>query len=219
LIGTSLRYLAVISFPVHLGLAAIAGPVMWISYGAKYSEAVPALAIAACLGIPKAFLLPVQASLLSWERQDLIIRWGLISGALNLVLDFELIPRYGAIGAAFANGTTQAFSALVLWLAAIHLLKVRVPILPLAKTALISAAMAIVVRLAISRVSAIPAVILATIIGAVVYIILLRVARVLGPGDHDRMLDLKRRIPSSVAGIFEASLNWLIPARVSGLIE
>jgi len=65
LIGASVRYLALISFPVHLGLAAIAAPVMLMIYGHKYSEAVPALIVAACLGIPKAFLLPVQALLAS----------------------------------------------------------------------------------------------------------------------------------------------------------
>jgi len=126
LIGASVRYLALISFPIHLGLAAIAGPVMWMIYGHKYAGAVPALTVAACLGIPKAFLLPVQALLASWERQDLIIRWGLVAGALNLILDFTLIPRYGAVGAAYANGTAQTFSVLALWLAAVGLLKVRV---------------------------------------------------------------------------------------------
>ena len=93
LISASVRYLALISFPIHLGLAAIAAPVMWIIYGNKYSGAVPALMVSACLGIPKAFLLPVQALLASWERQDLIIRWGLVAGALNIALDFGLIPR------------------------------------------------------------------------------------------------------------------------------
>ena len=66
----------------------------------------------------------MQTSLASWERQDLIIRWGLISGVLNVALDFALIPKYGAVGAALANGTTQTFSALALWVVAVRLLKV-----------------------------------------------------------------------------------------------
>jgi O-antigen/teichoic acid export membrane protein len=190
---------------------------MWIIYGPKYSGAVPALIVAACLGIPKAFLLPAQASLSSWERQDLIIRWGLISAVLNLALDFALIPRYGAIGAVLANGATQAFLALMLWLAAVDMLKACVPAIPLAKTALISAAMAVIVRLATSRVPAIPAAIVAVIMGAAVYLILLRVTRVLSPDDSGRMLHLKRRVPSSAGRIFEASLHWLIPMPVSSV--
>jgi O-antigen/teichoic acid export membrane protein len=210
LVGTSVRYLALISFPVHFGLAAIAGPVMWIIYGGRYSEAVPALIVTACLGIPKAFLIPVQALLSSWERQDLIIRWGLISGALNLILDFALIPKHGALGAALANGTTQTFAALALWLCAVHLLKVRIPGMALLKTVLVSAAMAIVVHLAASRVPALPAAIGSVFLGTAVYLILLRMARVLGPADHGRMLHLKSHVPSSTRRIFETSLNWLI---------
>jgi O-antigen/teichoic acid export membrane protein len=216
LVGTSLRYLALIACPLHLGLAAIAAPVMWIIYGGKYSAAVPALVIAACLGIPKAFLLPVQTSLSSWERQDLIIRWGLISGALNIALDFALIPKYGAVGAAIANGATQTFSALMLWMVAVRLLKVRVPILPLAKIGLVSASMAIIVHFVTLRFPAIPAVIVAIPIGAAVYVILLRMVRALGPGDYGRMLNLKTHIPSRAGRIFEAGLHWMIPTPVSG---
>jgi O-antigen/teichoic acid export membrane protein len=215
LVNIAVRYLALISFPVHLGLAAIAGPVMWIIYGTKYSGAVPTLVICACLGIPKAFLLPVQATLSSCERQDLIIRWGLLSSALNLLLDFLLIPRFGSVGAALANGTTQTFSALVLWWAAAHLLAVRLPVAELAKTAAISAAMAIGVHLATTRVSAVPATIMALIIGALVYLILVRVTRILGPDDYGRMLSLKPRVPSGASSIFEASLNWLIPTQTA----
>lgn len=216
LIGISMRYLALISFPIHFGLAAIAGPVMWIIYGQKYSGAVPALVVAACLGIPKAFLLPVQALLSSWERQDLIIRWGLVSGALNLALDFALIPHHGAIGAALANGTAQTFSVVTLWIVAIRMLKVRISILPVAKIVLISGVMATMVHLATSQIPFLFAVIMAVILGPALYLILLRMTFVLSPADRGRMLYLKYHVPSSVGRIFEASLNWMIPTPVSG---
>lgn len=215
IIGASVRYLALISFPIHLGLAAIAGPVMWIIYGYKYSGAVPALIVAACLGIPKAFLLPVQALLASWERQDLIIRWGLVAGALNIALDLALIPRYGAVGAALANGTSQTFSVLALWLSAVHLLKIRVPILPLVKIVVISAAMALFVHFTTSRVAPGPAVSLAVLVGAAIFMLLIRMTGALDPADHRRMLNLKRHIPSGFGRILEASLNWLIPMPAS----
>jgi O-antigen/teichoic acid export membrane protein len=216
LMATSVRYLALISFPIHFGLAAIAGPVIWIIYGQKYSEAVPALVVAACLGIPKAFLLPVQALLSSWERQDLIIRWGLVSGALNLVLDFALIPHHGAIGAALANGTAQTFSVLTLWVTAIRMLKVRISILPVAKIVLISAAMAITVHLATTHIPLLFAVIMSVILGPALYLILLRMTYVLSPADRGRMLHLKHHVPSRMGRIFESGLNWMIPTPVSG---
>jgi O-antigen/teichoic acid export membrane protein len=215
LAATSVRYLTLISFPIHLGLAAIAAPLVWVTYGSKYSGAIPAIAAAACLGIPKAFFLPVQALLSSWERQDLIIRWGLVSAALNLVLDFALIPKYGAIGAAFANGGTQTFLSLALWLAAVRLLKVRFPILPVAKTVAISVVMAVIAHLAASRVPALLGLTLAIVLGAAIYLVLVRVTRVLCPADHGRLLYLKNYVPSGARRLFEASLNWLITTPAS----
>jgi O-antigen/teichoic acid export membrane protein len=213
---TSARYLALISFPVHLGLAAIAVPLVWLTYGDKYSGAVPALVVAACLGIPKAFFLPVQALLSSWDRQNLIIRWGLVSAALNLVLDFALIPIYGAVGAAFANGITQTFFALTLWLAAVHLLDIRFPILPIAKTAVISVFMAVIVHFVVSRVPALPGLILAIILGVSVYFALIRITRVLSPIDHGRILNLKNHLPLRARPFLEAGINWLIVTPTSG---
>jgi O-antigen/teichoic acid export membrane protein len=213
---TSVRYLALISFPVHLGLAAIAVPLVWITYGSKYSGAVPAIVVASCLGIPKAFFLPVQALLSSWERQDLINRWGLVAAALNVVLDFTLIPKYGAIGAAFANGGTQTFFSLVLWMAAVRLLNIRFPILPIAKTLAISAIMAVTVHFAISRVPALLGLTIAVILGAAIYIVLVRVTRILYPADHGRLLNLKNHVPSSSRHLLEAGLDWLAATPASG---
>jgi O-antigen/teichoic acid export membrane protein len=212
---TSVRYLALISFPIHLGLAAIAVPLVWVTYGSKYSGAIPAIVVASCLGIPKAFFLPVQALLSSWERQNLIIRWGLVSAALNLVLDFTLIPKYGAIGAAFANGGTQTFFSLALWLAAVRLLDIRFPILPIAKTAVISVVMAVIVHLGISRAPTLLGLTLAVFLGAAIYLVLVRVTRVLYPADHGRLLHLKNHLPSSARRLFDASLDWLIATPAS----
>jgi O-antigen/teichoic acid export membrane protein len=212
---TSVRYLALISFPVHLGLAAIAIPLVWTTYGSKYSGAIPAIVVASCLGIPKAFFLPVQALLSSWERQDLIIRWGVVSAVLNLVLDFTLIPKYGAIGAAFANGGTQTFFAISLWVAAVRLLNIRFPILAVAKTAVISVIMAVIVHLAISRLPALLGLTLAVVLGVGIYLFLVRATRVLYPGDHARLLHLKNHVPASSRRLFETSLNWLITTPAS----
>jgi O-antigen/teichoic acid export membrane protein len=213
---TSVRYLALISFPVHLGLAAIAAPLVWVTYGSRYSSAVPALVVAACLGISKAFFLPVQAILSSWDRQNLIIRWGLVSAVLNLVLDFALIPKYGAVGAAFANGATQTFFALALWLVAVPLLNIRFPLLPIAKTAVISVVMAVVVHVATERIPGLLGLILAIILGVAMYVALVRMTRVLNSSDHGRMLKIKNHLPLSFRRPFEAGINWLVATPAAG---
>jgi O-antigen/teichoic acid export membrane protein len=139
-----------------------------------------------------------------------------VSAALNLVLDFTLIPKYGAIGAAFANGGTQTFFSLVLWLAAVRLLKIRFPILPIAKTAMVAVAMAVAVRLVVSRLPALLGLTLAVILGAAIYLVLVRATRVLYPADHERLLHLRNSVPANTRRLFEASLNWLIANPASG---
>ncbi|MGC2332110.1 MAG: polysaccharide biosynthesis C-terminal domain-containing protein [Candidatus Acidiferrales bacterium] len=213
--GTAVRYLALIALPVHLGLAAIAAPVMWIIYGHKYMEAAPVLALAACMGIPKAFYPPVQALLMSWDRQDVLIRWGIVSAVVNIGLDFALIPKYGAIGAAVANGVSQTFAVGVLWLAAFNLLKIRLPIKGVVRTAAVSGCMALLVHGGVFRFSAIPAAAIGVVMGVVLYLVGLRVSRVLGGEDRERMLQLKRYVPTIVRRVFDVSLNWLIPAPVA----
>jgi O-antigen/teichoic acid export membrane protein len=213
---TSARYLALISFPVHFGLAAIAGPLVWLTYGSKYSGAVPALVFAACLGIPKAFFIPIQAILSSWERQNLIIRWGIVSAALNLGLDFALIPKYGAVGAALANGATQTFFSFALWVAAARLLKIRFPISPIVRTAVVAAVMALAVHFTISRLPVFVGLPLAIVLGIAVYLALVRITRVLNPSDHGRILNIKNHLPLGARSLFEAGLNWLIAFPASG---
>lgn len=214
---TSVRYLALIAFPVHLGLAAIAGPLVLATYGSKYSEAVPALIIAACLGIPKAFFLPAQAILSSWDRQNVIIRWGLVAAALNLLLDFTLIPKYGAVGAAIANGVTQTFFAAVLWLALVPLLNLRFEKLAIAKAVVISVVMAVVVHVATARIPGFLGLTLAIILGVIVYLPLIRVTGVLNQQDHGRLLNLRNHFPAGFRHLFEQGVDWLIVDPVPSL--
>ena len=214
---TSARYLALISFPVHLGLAAIAAPLVWVTYGSKYSGAVPALIVAACLGIPKAFFLPAQAILSSWDRQKVIIRWGLVSAALNLLLDFSLIPKYGALGAAIANGITQTVFATMLWLALVPLLNLRFEKIAIAKTVVISVVMAVVVHVATGRIPGFLGLTLAIILGVIVYLALIRLSGVLNREDQGRLLNLRNHFPVSFRHLFEQSVNWLIVDPVPSL--
>jgi hypothetical protein len=75
--------------------------------------------------------------------------------------------------------------------------------------------MAVIVHLAISRVPALLGLTLAVILGTAIYLVLVRVSRVLYPADHGRLLHLKNHVPSSARRLFEASLNWLIATPAS----
>ena len=106
------------------------------------------------------------------------------------------------------------FTVVVLWLAALGLLRFRLPLAGVTKAALISGCMALVVHESVQRISAIPAASIGVIVGVGLYLIGLRISRVLGTADRDRILLVKDRVPAGVRRIFDAGVNWLLPAPV-----
>ena len=62
--------------------------------------------------------------------------------ALNLALDLALIPRYGALGAAFANSAAQIGFALAAWLIVRRVTGARLPAPPLLAIPLLGALVA-----------------------------------------------------------------------------
>lgn len=127
LVDTSVRHLSLIILPVHIGIAAISASLIATLYGAAYLPAIPALAIAALLSVPKAFYWLPKTVCQSTEKQGIILRWLLLTGVVNIALDALLIPRLGATGAALANGTAQGVVVLGMWRSATRIHPVHVP--------------------------------------------------------------------------------------------
>ena len=92
---------------------------------------------------------------------------------------------------------------MVLWLAALDLLRFRLPLAGVIKAAAVSSCMAFLVHGAVQRISAIPAASVAVIVGVGLYLIELRISRVLGTADRDRILLVKDRVPAGVRRIFD----------------
>ena len=109
------RYLLLVSLPIHVGAAAIAGLAVTFTYGAKYAAAVPVLVIASLLAIPRAFQELPETLLRAADRQKQLLVWYSITGVLNIALDFLFIPRLGAVGAAWGNGLAQAAGVVFIW--------------------------------------------------------------------------------------------------------
>jgi O-antigen/teichoic acid export membrane protein len=56
-----------------------------------------------------------RSALLGVEAQGFLLKTGLAAAAVSIALDFLLIPRWGAVGAAVANTLVQAGWALTLF--------------------------------------------------------------------------------------------------------
>lgn len=216
LVSDSTRYLGLIAFPIHLGLAALAGPLMLLTYGSKYAPAATALAIAAIFGIPKAFMVPVTSLFQSYGRLSELIRWGIIAGILNIALDLILIRPYGAIGAAFANGITQTFSAGVLWFVASRQFHLRLPLGFLLRVLMAAGAMAGIVALSTHRLPFPQAIVLGIAVGTVSYFALLRFMKLLDSQDQRRLAQLRHQVPGPLQRWFDSGLAVLIPAAAEG---
>jgi len=57
-----------------------------------------------------------RSALLGMEAQGRLLKTGVAAAALSIALDFLLIPRWGAVGAAIANTTVQGTWALAIFI-------------------------------------------------------------------------------------------------------
>jgi O-antigen/teichoic acid export membrane protein len=107
-LNSALSYLAILTIPICLFAIPTAGGVISFLYGAKYGPAVPVLQV---LSVAMPFAVLAQAigsALLGIERQSWLLKVGAGAAALSLLLDFALIPTWGAMGAATAKAIAQA---------------------------------------------------------------------------------------------------------------
>jgi O-antigen/teichoic acid export membrane protein len=106
-----MRRLLAILLVLAAAAAAVVPPLIELVYGADFSRAGSVLLVL-LLPFP---LLPLgitsDALLFGLGRLRFLVLAGLIAAALNLALDFLLIPAHGAIGAAWANAGAQAVGA------------------------------------------------------------------------------------------------------------
>jgi O-antigen/teichoic acid export membrane protein len=211
LLSKTICYLALMAAPIYLGLAVLSGPVLLLTYGSKYAEAIPLMAAACVLALPRVVLAPVGSLLAATDRQDLSIRWGLWTAALNLALDFALIPKFGGMGAVIANGVAQTIAVVGLsWLAkgpaSLHW-----PILTVSKIGLASVAMtAAVLVLPHTRSHGLD-VLLGTSVGLLVFLTGIKLTRVLDETDRDRLLQLSDRLPAAFRLSFAKLIGLLGP--------
>lgn len=218
LIRNATRYVALLALPMFLGLAAVAYPLIGTIYGPRYMAVVPVLAIMSLFSIARAFQTYSESLLQATETQGFMVQWLLWSAVLNLTLDWLLIPRYGAIGAAFANGIAQTVAVGGVWAKGAYALQVAAPTRFLRSVA-ISAAVMTALVLPIGRLlPVLPALLISVPVGIVVFGLMLRFVRCLEAEDMARFRELSRRLPSRIRPFADALLRLVAaPAADAGL--
>ena len=209
LVKSASRYLLLVAFPVHLGAAAITATAIRVTYGAKYIGAIPVLMIAAILAIPRAFEEIPDTLLRAADKQNKLFFWFIITGILNITLDWILIPRYGAVGAAWGNGLSQAFGIAAIWTQARRYFTFGIPIRTIIRLGLAGSIMAVAALVIARTIHGLPGLILAIVAAVPVYILLVRAFHGLEASDRLRLSPLGNHLPGRVRGAYSAVIAFV----------
>jgi O-antigen/teichoic acid export membrane protein len=201
--ATTFRYLAMTSIPLHFISAALAAPALLLVYGHKYSGGVMVATLAPLLCLPKAFIGPVGSLLASAERQRYIIAATVFAGIVDIGVAWFLIwylnPAYGAVGACIGSGAAQVMAVGTMWAVGIHLYKVKLPWLHVAKIAFISALAALTAHFIAVRFAPLWGILLGGGASLIVLFGLFYLMRVLEPEDQSRFRILTGMLPTPIA--------------------
>jgi O-antigen/teichoic acid export membrane protein len=212
IVRNAARILLLVAIPVHLGAAAIAAQALAFAYGQKYLGAIPVLFIAAILSLPRAFQEMPEVLLRAADRQRQILTWYSITGILNLALDWYLIQRYGAVGAAWGNGLAQTFGIVVIWIQARRFYNFSFPAWTAIRLLAAGLGMAAVAWFVVRSLPGIAGLIAAVLSAAVVYILLVKLLRGLDSSDRDLLAPIGNRLPTPLRRAFLAVLTFATPA-------
>ncbi|MBK7925946.1 MAG: polysaccharide biosynthesis protein [Bryobacterales bacterium] len=205
----AVRYALLAGLPLLWGLSAVSAALVPVLYGNRYQEAVPVLALAAMAAVPASIFLPAQNYLEATERQKYVIYCTCVAGALNIGLDYLLIPRWGPVGAAIGNGSGQLAAAAGLW--GIILWKDPVKLQWGLLGRLAAAAVLLYVTAFLVARSLSPWLALAPAIasGALAFVLGLKLFGALTADDKKRLAMVTVLIPARLRGSAERVLDWL----------
>jgi O-antigen/teichoic acid export membrane protein len=212
LAASAIRRLAIVIVPVHLGIAAVGAAAIKVTYGSAYVSAIPALAVAAVLSLPKGLYWLPQHIMQAADKQGTMLRWLGITAVLNLVLDAMLIPPFGAIGAAVGNGLAQSFGVIVLTVSAGRLCGMVTPwkyMLRVLFCGLIMLGPTVALTVSLPPALALPTAVFA---GVITYVAALRVTRAVPAEDADALRALGANLPAPLKAAFFMAIRIITPS-------
>lgn len=109
-IGTA-GIIAVITFPLMIGVCVLADPFIHSVFGTKWMAAVPVIRILAPIGMAQSIVATVGAIYQAKGRTDTLFRWGVFTGILS-VGAFMIGLHWGVIGVATAYAILSALLVL-----------------------------------------------------------------------------------------------------------
>jgi O-antigen/teichoic acid export membrane protein len=216
--ASTFRYLALTSIPLHFIFASLAFPSLMLLYGNQYKGAALVVTLAPLLCMPKAFIGPVQSLLESVERQNYIIWATVLAGIVDLGVASYLIPAHGAVGACIGSGAAQVLAVGMMWAVGVHLFKVRLPWLLIAKVTVSSTLASLAAHFIAACFAPLWAVLWGGTGSLIVLFGMFYLLRVFEPEDRDRFGLLAEMLPRPMAGLANSALSLLVRAQSTSIV-
>ncbi|MBB3607367.1 oligosaccharide flippase family protein [Rhizobium sp. BK602] len=208
-----IRIVALVMLPVSLGGAAIMPDLMPLIFGDDFKPAV----LSAAILLASVWL--AGLSVIAWGmigasgRSILLLRVQITSGLSTMLLLAVMVPLAGLEGAAIARATIGILTFILLAWAARKSSQVVIPFGALIKTMAAAVICAAASGIAIYYLEGIPAVATAIPVGAITYLLVLRMLRVVAPGDGQLLLDaIGDRLPRPARSLVNGLMAFLSPA-------
>jgi O-antigen/teichoic acid export membrane protein len=113
---SSFRLLLVVAFAACAVLIPLAAPLVKLLYGSEFGSSADLVVVLIWSNVPIFFLVVITNAMVATRLQHLM-PYSAVAGALsNIVLNLILIPRYGAIGAAWATVISYCLAGILLFL-------------------------------------------------------------------------------------------------------
>lgn len=212
------RYLAMITVPALIGMAAISWPLVRVVYGRAYEPAVAPLAISALFAVARSLLLPAEQLLIVNERQKSMFIWGIGCAAINIGLDLLLIRSHGAVGAAIANGSAQFVASVGTWVLAAWQCRIGFPFGCIGKITAASGLMAAGVLGCTALLSPLAALWLGVPLGILLFAVAVRLLQPFDFRDLSRLMVISQMLPGKAGRIYRDGLFLLIRAPQAELV-
>jgi O-antigen/teichoic acid export membrane protein len=211
--ATATWFMMLVAAPVLFGVASVSDPLLRVMYGAKYLPAIPVLATLAMFALSLGVSQPAQYLLVAAEKQNFYLLWLAVSGVVDVVANLLLVPRFGALGAAYGKGASQLVAAAgFLTFMVVHF-RVTLPVARMIKLMVAVTAMFLSVRALLRFTeSALPGLALGVPFGVLVFVLAMRLLRCLDVADADRLRQIGRLLPGPARRSYGAIVAFLVPA-------
>lgn len=166
----STRYLAFFSFPIAAGGIVLSWPLIKYALGPDYLPAQRTLQVFFVCSAIAQLATPQASVLYALNKQNFIVKYGFALALANLLLDYLVIPTYGALGAATVNGFIRITAFVGGMIYTMRITEVKLPTRSLFKILYSSILMAVLMQVVIKVNNELIGFVISIPIGLVVYL-------------------------------------------------